>query len=156
MYYLCAELMQTASALLTRAAAGHHPPPRLRVGGADFHLGCVTLNPGTAPVHMGAHGPMKPNGRHRPQVARRKRLPQVKDLKCLWGRDHKKNEEIEQWLPAAAAAGCEDGAERQAKLATHWSACSPSHEMLQTAAPKEVMNVVFLDVAPWNASHILS
>lgn len=46
--YLWAELTQTTSALLTRAAARHHPPPsRLRLGGADFHLGCLrwTLKP---------------------------------------------------------------------------------------------------------------
>lgn len=43
-----AELMQTTSALLTRAAARHRPPPnRLRLGVADFHLCCLrwTLKP---------------------------------------------------------------------------------------------------------------
>ncbi len=65
-----------------------------------FHLSCVTFNPETAPVHRGAHGPMKPNGQHHPQVGRRKQLPQVKDFEYLWDlftSDDKKNHEQQQF-----------------------------------------------------------
>lgn len=89
-YYLCAEVMQIALVLITRAAACHHPPSHrsfsasLRLEGADFHLSCVTLNFETAPVHMGTHGPVKPNGQHHLQAVKRKQLPRVKDCRYLW------------------------------------------------------------------------
>lgn len=109
--------MHSASALLTRAAACHHPPPNFIFWEIEretwfqtlscwFHLSCITFNPETAPVHRGAHGPLKLNGQHHLQAVRRKQLPQVKVLKHLWGlftRADKRDHEAEQQLGASAA-----------------------------------------------------